>query len=225
MWSQNQENLRIATNNEQDIKYRFDYGQFSQDYFVNKILNIDNGFFLDIGAGVGDLDIEKVAITAMSNTYGLESLRHWKGIGIDYDKKYIDFASKIRSCTLLCEDLTQVNINDLLRDNDAPKNIDYLSFDVDNAQERVLNELDFSTYSFNVITYEHNLFRGCKKHHEDSRKKFKSLGYKMLFGNVELMPQEPVEDWYVNSDLFDKYKHISADNISRNKIIIMLEKR
>ena len=214
-------------------KQSFRYGQFGQDVFVNRLLDMDEGFFLDIGAGVSDLDAETVLISTMSNTYGLEQFRDWNGIAIDYDEKYIQEAKKFRSCIMICEDLMEVNINDILQKNNAPKKIDYLSFDVDAAQEKVFNELDFSVYSFKTITYEHNLFLADKnsdgstiqKHYTESRKRFSDLGYKLLFGNVGVFPGQPVEDWYVDEEIFEKYKHMSSDNIIRSKIIAILIKK
>ena len=44
------------TYDKDDIKYSFDFSQFSQDWVINRILDIDEGFFLDIGAGVSDLN-------------------------------------------------------------------------------------------------------------------------------------------------------------------------
>jgi hypothetical protein len=108
------------TYDKDDIKYSFDFSQFSQDWVINRILDIDEGFFLDIGAGVSDLNAEEVIISCMSNTYGLERFRDWNGIAIDYDDVYIREASKFRSCTLVCEDLMKTNINEILKQLGLP---------------------------------------------------------------------------------------------------------
>ena len=214
-----------ASYTKEEMKYSFDYGQFSQDWCVNRILDIDKGFFLDIGAGVSDHDAELVLISTMSNTYGLEKFRNWNGIAIDYDDVYIKEAKRLRSCSMICEDLMQTNINDILKNNNAPEEIDYLSLDVDDAQQKVFNELDFSSYKFKIITYEHNIFRswdflrGKTIHDDESRNRFKELGYGLLFGNVGLTDEEPVEDWYVDQNLFEKYGHIAKDGITRDQIM------
>ena len=221
-----------------DMKYSFDFGQFSQDYCVNMLLDIDNGFFLDIGAGVSSHDPKNVVISTMSNTYGLERLRGWDGIAIDYDEIYIEEAKRFRSCTMVCEDLTKTNINDVLESHNAPKKMDYLSFDVDDAQEQVLSDMDFSTYSFRMITFEHNRHlclnitdtgvcfedSRVKELYESSRDKFQSLGYKVLFGNVGLYPNQPVEDWYVDQETFDKYESISSENLTASQIRKVLQR-
>ena len=122
------------------------YGQFSQDVFVDQILEEKReGFFLDIGAGVSDHDARQVPINTMSNTYALENHRGWNGIAIDYDEDYCELAEKYRSCSISCTDLLQENINSVLEGLQAPSKIDYLSLDVDSAQEQVLRELDFDT--------------------------------------------------------------------------------
>ena len=214
-----------ASYTKKDMKYSFDYGQFSQDWCVNRILDIDRGFFLDIGAGVSVLNAEEVVISTMSNTYGLEKFRDWNGIAIDYDDVYVREAKKFRSCTMICEDLMQTNINDILKSNNAPEEIDYLSFDVDDAQQKVFDDLDFSSYRFKIITYEHNIFRswdflrGKTIHDNESRNRFNELGYSLLFGNIGLTDEEPVEDWYVNQEIFDKYRHIAKDGVTRDQMI------
>ena len=216
-------------------KYSFNYGQINQDFCINRVLDIDNGFFLDIGAGIGGLDAKKVLINSMSNTYGLERFRGWDGIAIDYDEAYIQEAKKHRSCIMVCEDLTKISINDILEKNNAPKKIDYLSFDVDGAQEEVLNKLDFSTYSFKAITYEHNLYSafdpaGCDldtnviELYKKSREKFNKLGYRLLFGNVGVFPGVPIEDWYVDRETFKRYEHLASDNVTGRQVMVTIER-
>ena len=229
--------VRIHTTNRlsEDKKYSFNYGQIAQDFCINRMLDIDNGFFLDIGAGIGGLDAKKVLINSMSNTYGLERFRGWNGIAIDYDETYIQEAKKHRSCIMVCEDLTKININDILEKNNAPKKMDYLSFDVDDVQEKVLNELDFSTYNFKTITYEHNLYlafnpAGCHLNtnvielYKKSREKFSSLGYRLLFGNVGVFPGLPIEDWYVDRATFKKYEHLASDNVTSRQVVVSIER-
>jgi hypothetical protein len=210
-------------------KELYGVGQFGQDCFVDKILDMDGGFFLDIGAGISHQSVDSVGIYSMSNTYWLESERKWTGIGIDYDEAYINAAKQVRPCKLLCVDLMENNINEILEQNNCPENIDYLSFDVDDAQSKVFSELDFSKYQFRVITYEHNLFRGNPEEQKVSRATFKALGYKLLFGNVGYMAengvwtQEAVEDWYVDAEIFQKHGHLAEDNLYPVEALSKLE--
>jgi len=206
------------------------YGQFAQDYFVNKLLDKDDGFFVDIGCGVSTLNVYEVGISAMSNTFLLEQNRNWKGIAIDYDAAYCHEAKKIRN-SVVYADLMEQNINHILEANNCPAVCDYLSLDVDQAQRKVFDELDFEKYKFRIITYEHNFstegdpnFNGMYDgDREYSRKKFKELGYHILFGNVGLTTEERIEDWYVDSELYRKYKYLQKDETNIRDIIIQLE--
>lgn len=196
------------------------YSQISQDYFVNHLLDKDNGFFVDIGAGVGHLDARTVPVSFMSNTFALEIFRGWKGVAIDYDEIYVEQAKRVRSCDVVCEDLLKRNINDILERHNVPNEIDYLSFDVDGAQDKVFSEFDFSKYRARVITYEHDMYRNEKEQYDEkSRARFKELGYQMLFGNVSIEMDQPVEDWYVDQEVFDEYKHFQKDDVNQVEVI------
>lgn len=200
--------------------------QTKQDIFVDKILNKDNGYFVDIGAGTGGLRGYPVGF--YSNTYYFES-RNWDGIAIDYDLKYIESVQYTRSCNCIYADLIEKNINDVLSSNKCPQEIDYLSIDVDDAQWKVFNEFDFDFYKFKVLTLEHNLFQSfenCSQNHtkdhklkiikeyEFYRQTLLNFGYKILWGNVILDGYGPVEDWYVNEEIYDKFEHLKSENIN-----------
>lgn len=185
-------------------------GQLLQDAFVDLILDINNGQFLDIGAGTGGLPTTDPAF--YSNTYFFEKYRGWNGLIIDYDKTFINFASQNRICQKECCDLSQNNINDILERHNSPKIIDYLSLDVDDVQEKVFSELNFDEYEFKVITLEHNLFHTTSKtqnhsqEHKDgvllfrreSREILRDRGYILFCPDVVLNGYGPVEDWYIN---------------------------
>jgi hypothetical protein len=203
--------------------------QAKQDIFVNKILNKDSGYFIDIGAGTGGLKSDYVGF--YSNTYYFES-RGWTGIAIDYDKKYIESVKSSRNCKCICVDLMKANINDILKLNQCPEEIDYISIDVDDAQSKVFNEFDFDTYKFKVLTLEHNLFQSFDKsnhteehklkilqEHKLYRQKLLNLGYKILWGNVILDGYGPLEDWYVNEKIYEKFKHLKSENINCSEIM------
>jgi len=192
--------------------------QFGQDLFVAKLLEFKtNGFFVDIGCGTSDLDLNYAHFSSMSNTYLLEKDLKWEGVALDYDKNYCDIACKHRK-SVHCVDLMEHNINDVLAEKGCPKHFDYLSFDVDEAQRKVLDDFDFDKYSFDILTYEHNYSVELK--HPDSiycgdrdysREKFQKLGYKILFGNVGLSDTEHIEDWYVSDRLFEQFGHLAQD--------------
>tara|TARA_Y100000004_G_scaffold64454_1_gene72295 strand:+ start:2396 stop:3115 length:720 start_codon:yes stop_codon:yes gene_type:complete len=193
------------------------HGQFSQDLCTQLLFGVDfKGVFLDLGCGIGHLNIEEVPESFMSNTYALEQMG-WKGIAIDYDKAYCDKLQKTRD-SVICVDLMKNNINEVLESNNCPTVVDYLSFDVDEAQRKVLDELDFNKYKFKFITYEHNyshavynkesIYAGDREY---SRAKFLDLGYKILWGNVGTRNNYYIEDWYICSELYDKYSYLHQD--------------
>jgi FkbM family methyltransferase len=49
-----------------------------------------------------------------------------------------------------------ISLEDLLKSHDAPSYIDYLSIDTEGSEFDILNAFDFKSYSFGVITCEHN---------------------------------------------------------------------
>lgn len=173
--------------------------QMLQDKFVDKFLDIDYGFFLDIGCGFGGLSNDDPAF--YSNTYVLES-RNWNGVGIDFDEKYCYRIRPKRKAAILCIDLSLSNIGEVLDSRFCPTNIDYLSLDVDNVQEKVFDELPFDRYRFKVMTIETNLFQNTKSvidFTDKQRNILLSLGYKFIAKNVKLKGYGIVEDWYYDS--------------------------
>lgn len=49
-----------------------------------------------------------------------------------------------------------VSLADMLRNNCAPQEIDYLSIDTEGSELKILSAFDFNLYKINVITVEHN---------------------------------------------------------------------
>ena len=49
------------------------------------------------------------------------------------------------------------SLTDILNDNNAPENIDYLSIDTNGSEYKVLEGIDFTKYKFNVITVKNSL--------------------------------------------------------------------
>lgn len=209
--------------------------QAGQDIFVDKILDKNDGFFLDIGAGTGGISSSNPGF--YSNTYFFERWRGWRGISIDFDQKWFENVRDKRSCQCICLDLMEHNINDVLEQNHCPKEVDYLSFDVDAAQWKTFNELDWDSYKFKVITLEHNLFQSMDdrgsgqnydeahrqniiKEHNHFRKVLGENGYKILWSDVILNPYGPLEDWWVSEEIFEDKKHMQRDLTDCKEIYI-----
>jgi FkbM family methyltransferase len=81
-----------------------------------------------------------------------------------------------------------ISLNDLLTESLSPRNISYLSIDTEGSEYEILRELDFKTWSFKIITVEHNF--------TESRNSIFQLlsneGYRRILENHTKM-----DDWYV----------------------------
>lgn len=81
-----------------------------------------------------------------------------------------------------------ISLLDLLNKYDAPAEIDYLSIDTEGSEFDILNNFDFSKYSFKVITCEHN-FTPMR---EKIFKLLTSKGYERRHTGLSKW-----DDWYV----------------------------
>lgn len=85
-----------------------------------------------------------------------------------------------------------VSLNDLLKYHNAPSVIDYLSIDTEGSEYEILAALDFSKFSFRVITCEHNYTETKEKVHN----LLSAHGYRRVLEEVSKF-----DDWYVHSSL------------------------
>ena len=81
-----------------------------------------------------------------------------------------------------------ITLHEMLVKHNAPKRIDYLSIDTEGSEFDILKAHDFSKYTFDVITCEHNYTSNRKKIYDLLTEK----GYKRKYENLSL-----VDDWYV----------------------------
>ena len=171
-------------------------GQSLQDEFVLKILNHKkNGYFLEIGS---NHPIE------INNSYILEKEYEWKGIMIEYDKRFENLYKVHRPNSIhVINDATKVDYKLLLEN--FPKNIDYLQIDLEVDNRSTLDTLELldrtvlDDYTFSVVTFEHDIYRGDYFNTRNvSREIFSKHGYILLFPDVK-NSGNPYEDWYVHS--------------------------
>jgi FkbM family methyltransferase len=88
-------------------------------------------------------------------------------------------------------EVTTVSLQDLLKQHSAPKLIDYLSVDTEGSELSILKPFDFSEYSFNFISVEHNYRADRKEIHN-----LLSLqGYKRVHKRLSRC-----EYWYVRKN-------------------------
>lgn len=130
----------------------------------------------------------------------IESLCVWKESGSTFDFIETD-ASELSTLKMFSDKdvhrvlrkkgktykVSTISLIDLLKKYDAPKQIDYLSIDTEGSELEILNAFDFSEYSFDVITVEHN--------HTPQRELIYSLltskGYKRVYEAIS-----NIDDWY-----------------------------
>jgi FkbM family methyltransferase len=84
-----------------------------------------------------------------------------------------------------------VSLNDLLSHHGAPREIDYLSIDTEGSEFTILQNLDFSRWSFKIITVEHNF----QKRRNAIHSLLASHNYIRIFEEVSCF-----DDWYLNTN-------------------------
>ena len=85
-----------------------------------------------------------------------------------------------------------ISLNDLLKKYNAPNIIDYISIDTEGSELDILNNFDFNSYQFRVITCEHN--------YSSNRDKIYNLlsnnGYKRVMSDISQF-----DDWYIKTSI------------------------
>lgn len=174
------------------------YAWDKRDIFVAEILKRKmGGTYVEIGS--------HEALTG-SNTYLLEKEFKWTGLSIDIDPKYVEQFNSIRNNKSILADATTFNYLKYFEENSFPKQIDYLSIDVDgnfqfdgtksvNSCLLSLISLPLTTYRFTVIHYEHDSHNYQNIPSRDAQREIlTSLGYSILISNIE-------EDWWVDPNV------------------------
>lgn len=183
----------------------------SQDLFILKVLDKKpNGTYLEIGANAPIQD---------NNTFLLENEFGWRGISLEWDINMSNVFNIVRKNPCVAIDATQVDYNDLLQFCNLPKHIDFLQLDIDPCDNtlKALKQIDFKTYSFSVITYEHDLYNGGDKEREESRQILESHGYTRVISDV--MHNDLIfEDWYINQKAMtnDNWKLFVGEKVPMN---------
>lgn len=86
-----------------------------------------------------------------------------------------------------------ISLNDLLAEHNAPNTIDYLSLDTEGSEFEILKFFDFSKYSINFISVEHNFVI-------DQRLSINQLLENNGFVKI-LEKYSSFDDWYINKSL------------------------
>lgn len=160
------------------MQTRNTYSQIQQDIIVLELLNQKkNGIFVDIGCA-GPI--------RFSNTCLLEKTFDWSGLAIDIQNETDGFGewSVLRpKSTHILQDALTIDYESLFEYNKLPKEIDYLSLDLEPPEITLecLFKIPFNKYTFSVITFETDEYRpGGEKRVEKSRNYLSSMGYKLV---------------------------------------------
>ena len=184
-----------------------------QDLFVLSVLNNKrNGTYVEIGGGLGTTD--------GNNTYMLESEYGWRGFAIEYVQWIADTHSG-RKNPCLCIDALTANYNDLFQQYNLGPHIYYLQLDIDPPSNTLsaLKQINFNTYSFSVITYEHDAYNGGESERTESRQILESYGYTRVISNVRQVGHQ-FEDWYINEKYMpnDNWKEFIGEEIELSRV-------
>lgn len=196
------------------------YSDAKQDIFVSTLFNHKKfGTFVDIGScGI-----------ASNNSYMLEKSFGWKGICIEresgYNSQYLS-----RDCDYINADALTLDYTSLFNDFFDSFDIDYLSVDIDEASIDVLKLLPLSTYTFKIITIEHDYYLHKEKFRDQQRSYLNHHGYSLLFGNVYV--EQPgfsqkecaFEDWWIKPEFFPDIVYLQRENIYPSQVINLLER-
>jgi len=183
------------------------YSQACQDLFVvNMVQGKKNGFYLEIGASHP---------FESSNTFLLENDFNWTGISLEIDKDAASVYNSFRLNKCIIADATDFNYRNYFEINKIPNIIDYLSIDIEPADNtlKALLELPMKDYRFSVITYEHDRYISGDLYMIQSRTYLESFGYKLVVSNVKTNGRD-FEDWWIDPNLISKdtwEKFISND--------------
>ena len=189
-----------------------------QESFVLNVLNEKrNGFYLELGSAWP---------VKQNNTYLLETVYGWDGIGFEIEKKLAEEYAAIRKNKIINTNAISFDYKKYFKENNVPRQIDYLQMDLHPAYNTLhaLRNLPLDEYRFSVITYEHNVWRGDDLHiniQKESQAILKSYGYFLAIENVE-EDSGPFEDWWIDptSTLYENYSHVVGKNKHYKDIFI-----
>jgi FkbM family methyltransferase len=196
------------------------YSQSNQDKWVSEFYNNKtNGYFIEIGAYDG---------IQTSNTYFLEKNLNWVGICIEANpsiftqlnenRKSVNLNVAVNNYKGVCSfnndkitsDGQQIpcdTLNNIFKDNNVPKSIDYLSIDIEGYEYIILKDFNFNKYDIGMLTIEHNLYFEGPERKDNIFELLTNNGYTRVVDNAlcldtnPLYYNQPYEDWYINNKL------------------------
>lgn len=195
------------------------YSDAYQDIFTLKLFNKNIGYYLDIGCSDG---------ITKNNTLLLEN-KSWTGLLFDIDHNHINKAIKNRTAKAFAKDVSAPGVLfSILEEENCPKNIDYISLDIDEISLVCLQNFPLDLYRFKFLTFEHDIYanrKDCIERKNITPKLLSDYGYAKIADNV-CWNGLPYEDWYVDMSFFDSNrfdKIINETNLSYKEIFNRLQ--
>lgn len=184
------------------------YSQAHQDLFVRLMLDHKvGGFYCEIGGSEPKQS---------NNTYILERDLAWSGFSLECDSTLVKQFNLVRRNPCILADATTFDYRDYLEKNKYPKQIDYLSIDIDPAETtyEALERVLLLDNRFSVITYEHDFYASGPEMMKQSRSLLAEHGYVRVVSNV-LCCGRDFEDWYIDPAIVkaERYQPFLSQNI------------
>jgi hypothetical protein len=198
--------LKVKFDGSENIKQN--YSQALQDMFVLTMLNgKKNGVYIDVGS---------YEPCYLNNTYLLEKDFEWTGTAFDIDSGMVAAYNQKRVNKCIEADATKFDYKTLFKALKYPKQIDYISLDVEPSTNtlKALYQLPHEDYRFSVLTFEHDLYRFGVEVQQASREFLKKLNYKLVVSDVT-HNGNCFEDWYIDPSVIVKN---AIENKSHNNI-------
>lgn len=189
------------------------FSQACQDLFVVAMLDgKTNGVYCEVG-GADPYE--------SNNTFLLENDYGWSGISLEFDQKLVQQYNTQRRNICICSDATTFDYRAAFEKANFPKNIDYLSLDIEPAENtyKSMISIPFDEYRFAVITYEHDFHLSGEEYMLKSRDFLKSKGYQIVVQNVKSFGRD-FEDWWIHPSLIlqERWKPYQNNSIEFSEI-------
>jgi FkbM family methyltransferase len=196
------------------------YSQFGQDKWVTEVVfpGAAGGFFLDVGSGDGTIGSNSklleqrgwrgICVDPFPKNMEGRSCQMVKEVVSDTAGQIITFRMagdiggidqalgtwKNKAQQAPAVDLTTVTLADVLARANAPREIQYMSLDIEGAELAALQGFPFDRYTVGAMTIEHN-------YEEPKRSRIKafleSRGYRRVF-------ESTLDDFYVHESVGGK---------------------
>tara|TARA_R110002110_G_C13233506_1_gene698427 strand:+ start:219 stop:749 length:531 start_codon:yes stop_codon:yes gene_type:complete len=170
------------------------YAQAGQDVEALKVCP-EGKYYVDIGSAHPH---------HFNNTYLLEQ-HGWSGMLIDIDVAAMNLCKDMRGSnnSYVNADLSKTSIGTIFDALSSPPIIDFISFDVDEVNEQVVQKFPFDKYKFRFATIEHDLYHRGPHLKDYIKDVFTANGYTMYKENVIAPGHGEYEDWYVDTQLIN----------------------